>query len=326
MPPARPAASASSSAAGGGNLQAQRPCPRLNWRHLIASMASAGSSAAVAGPGTRRAGRALPAASPSRSRWMPRRRPVTCAGAPGGGEQAQPANGSHRSPPPPLPPPGAHRHSPPALAGPPPARKGLGVLEKTGKLVPQGLLVSTAKFGWRTAWTVLMTELAPQSKDGQYARPTYSFQGQLGSAGAARGVGAMRRLACCCAPSAGRHNASHPTHRLPPAVLCGLSRTHTTEFPLEKGRYHLYVGGACPWCHRVLLALALTGLHEYIRRGAEELQASESCGRGKCGTAWCGTQPQWHACPHTCCSFSPTSQLLAGGGRPGAGEPRRLGV
>ncbi|KAI8463897.1 MAG: hypothetical protein J3K34DRAFT_442208, partial [Monoraphidium minutum] len=32
------------------------------------------------------------------------------------------------------------------------------------------------------------------------------------------------------------------------------------EFPAAAGRYHLYVGNACPWCHRVLLALALRGL------------------------------------------------------------------
>jgi putative glutathione S-transferase len=36
-------------------------------------------------------------------------------------------------------------------------------------------------------------------------------------------------------------------------------------FPLEKGRYHLYVGNACPWCHRVLLALVVCGLEEYVR-------------------------------------------------------------
>lgn len=29
-------------------------------------------------------------------------------------------------------------------------------------------------------------------------------------------------------------------------------------------RYHLYVGNACPWCHRVLLALAILGLDRYI--------------------------------------------------------------
>lgn len=80
------------------------------------------------------------------------------------------------------------------------------------------MLVKTAKFGWRTAWQTLMTELAPQSKDGQYKRPSYSFQGRLGS----------------------------------------------PEFPLEPGRYHLYVGNPCPWCHRVLLALVISGLGEYV--------------------------------------------------------------
>eukprot|EP00887_Chlorella_sp_A99_P002660 scaffold6.g2660.t1 len=32
------------------------------------------------------------------------------------------------------------------------------------------------------------------------------------------------------------------------------------SFPAEPGRYHLYVGNPCPWCHRVLLALAVLGL------------------------------------------------------------------
>lgn len=85
--------------------------------------------------------------------------------------------------------------------------------------VAQGLLVKTAKYGWRTAWQTLMTELAPQSKDGTYQRPSYSFQGRVGS----------------------------------------------PEFPLEPGRYHLYVGNACPWCHRVLLALVVSGLEGHIR-------------------------------------------------------------
>ena len=29
------------------------------------------------------------------------------------------------------------------------------------------------------------------------------------------------------------------------------------EFPDEGGRYHVYVGNPCPWCHRVMLAIAL---------------------------------------------------------------------
>jgi glutathionyl-hydroquinone reductase len=32
----------------------------------------------------------------------------------------------------------------------------------------------------------------------------------------------------------------------------------------ESGRYHLYVGNACPWCHRVLLVLILRGLLPHI--------------------------------------------------------------
>lgn len=34
----------------------------------------------------------------------------------------------------------------------------------------------------------------------------------------------------------------------------------SSEFPDEKGRYHLYLGNPCPWCHRVKLAVALKKL------------------------------------------------------------------
>ena len=33
---------------------------------------------------------------------------------------------------------------------------------------------------------------------------------------------------------------------------------------VESGRYHLYVGNACPWCHRVLLALIVRGVLPHI--------------------------------------------------------------
>lgn len=39
------------------------------------------------------------------------------------------------------------------------------------------------------------------------------------------------------------------------------------QFPVESGHYHVYVGNACPWCHRVLLVLALTGLDQHISVG-----------------------------------------------------------
>eukprot|EP00904_Undaria_pinnatifida_P012182 jgi/Undpi1/8094/HiC_scaffold_24.g10566.m1 len=31
-------------------------------------------------------------------------------------------------------------------------------------------------------------------------------------------------------------------------------------FPVEAGRYHVYVGNTCPWCHRAVLAVVLRGL------------------------------------------------------------------
>jgi putative glutathione S-transferase len=38
----------------------------------------------------------------------------------------------------------------------------------------------------------------------------------------------------------------------------------STEFPLEAGRYHLYVARACPWAHRTLIGRRLMGLEEAI--------------------------------------------------------------
>jgi putative glutathione S-transferase len=35
-------------------------------------------------------------------------------------------------------------------------------------------------------------------------------------------------------------------------------------FPVESGRYHLYVSLACPWAHRTLLARTLLGLEEHV--------------------------------------------------------------
>ena len=54
-------------------------------------------------------------------------------------------------------------------------QRNIGVLEKTGRLVPQGAIVKLAKFGWNLVWKIFMNELAPQSKDGMYVRPGYVF-------------------------------------------------------------------------------------------------------------------------------------------------------
>lgn len=36
------------------------------------------------------------------------------------------------------------------------------------------------------------------------------------------------------------------------------------EFPIEEGRYHLYIAFNCPWCHRVAMAWAVLGLEDAI--------------------------------------------------------------
>jgi putative glutathione S-transferase len=43
-----------------------------------------------------------------------------------------------------------------------------------------------------------------------------------------------------------------------------ISTDGSTEFPLEPGRYHLYVARACPWAHRTLIGRRLMGLEEAI--------------------------------------------------------------
>ncbi len=38
----------------------------------------------------------------------------------------------------------------------------------------------------------------------------------------------------------------------------------SSEFPLESGRYHLYVARACPWAHRTIIGRLLMGLEDAI--------------------------------------------------------------
>lgn len=59
--------------------------------------------------------------------------------------------------------------------------KGLNVMEWTGGLVPQGLLVTGVQESWKLAWSTLVRELAPQDKDGGYYRQKSAFTGRIGS-------------------------------------------------------------------------------------------------------------------------------------------------
>lgn len=130
--------------------------------------------------------------------------------------------------------------------------------------------MKTAKFGWKTIWLTFMKELAPQSKDGAYTRPAYTFTGQIGSE-----EFPVRRLFPAVLIRLGRRGSWGVTGALwspvqlespagwePPALSCPLSclPVPCRRPQAEPGRYHVYLGNACPWCHRVLLALALRGL------------------------------------------------------------------
>lgn len=48
------------------------------------------------------------------------------------------------------------------------------------------------------------------------------------------------------------------------AFRAWVSDDESTPYPVEAGRYHLYVSLACPWAHRTLIARALKGLESAI--------------------------------------------------------------
>jgi putative glutathione S-transferase len=81
----------------------------------------------------------------------------------------------------------------------------------------------------------------------------------------------------------------------------------------ESGRYHLYVGNACPWCHRVLLAWVLRGLarpaaangapHITITRLADDPTRARRGGwvfdAANPDPVW-GAQDLWYVCMCAC--------------------------
>lgn len=59
--------------------------------------------------------------------------------------------------------------------------KGFNLLEIASGVVPQGKIVSGVKETWKFGWKRMMAELAPQDKSGRYTRPSYDFQGKIGT-------------------------------------------------------------------------------------------------------------------------------------------------
>ena len=53
-------------------------------------------------------------------------------------------------------------------------------IQKKGKSLPSGLIIRTGKFIWTTMWQIMMSNLAPRSKSGEYIRPGTQFHHSIG--------------------------------------------------------------------------------------------------------------------------------------------------
>jgi putative glutathione S-transferase len=70
-------------------------------------------------------------------------------------------------------------------------------------------------------------------------------------------------------------------------------RIGDSEFPDEAGRYHLYTGNPCPWCHRCVLAVKLLGFSQEGQLGWTVLEDNpRKASRG--GWIFSSQQPDKH--------------------------------
>jgi len=53
-------------------------------------------------------------------------------------------------------------------------------VKKKGKSLPSGLIIKLGKFVWTTMWQIMMSQLAPSNKKGEYIRPSSQFLNDLG--------------------------------------------------------------------------------------------------------------------------------------------------
>lgn len=63
---------------------------------------------------------------------------------------------------------------------------------KKAKPLPPKLVISLGKWVWTTLWQVMMAQLAPRSKAGEYLRPASQFRDRIGSAGHPPAAGRYR--------------------------------------------------------------------------------------------------------------------------------------
>src|ERR671932_2820628 len=53
--------------------------------------------------------------------------------------------------------------------------------KKKGKSLPPKLIIKLGKFVWTTLWHIMMSNLAPRNKQGEYIRPSSQFRNFVGT-------------------------------------------------------------------------------------------------------------------------------------------------
>ncbi|PAX51804.1 glutathione S-transferase family protein [Brunnivagina elsteri] len=53
--------------------------------------------------------------------------------------------------------------------------------QRLGKSLPSGFIIKTGKFVWSTMWHIMMSQLAPPNKSGEYIRPNSQFRNVISS-------------------------------------------------------------------------------------------------------------------------------------------------
>ena len=94
-----------------------------------------------------------------------------------------------------------------------------------------------AKGTWRTLWLTFMKELAPQTPEGAYERPSYQFSFKQTEK---LQVPHTVLLSSSVAPGM-------PGKLEPKLKLKVKFKLMVVYLQAESGRYVLYVGNACPW-------------------------------------------------------------------------------
>ncbi|NJO77210.1 MAG: glutathione S-transferase family protein [Cyanobacteria bacterium RM1_2_2] len=95
------------------------------------------------------------------------------------------------------------------------------------KALPAKLIIQAGRWVWTTLWQIMMSQMAPSARSGEYLRPESQFRHSVGEA------------------------------------INGEVGSDAV-YPVAAGRYRLLVGLGCPWAHRTLIVRALKGLEEVI--------------------------------------------------------------